>query len=82
MRATTVGWWRRAAEPPLVDRLALPRRLYARDGTRTLVVFDEFQDVLAVADRADAVIRSEIQHHGDAASYIFAGSHVGMMRAP
>jgi uncharacterized protein len=31
-------------------------------------------------DRADAVIRSEIQHHGDAASYVFAGSHVGMMR--
>ena len=28
----------------------------------------------------DAVIRSEIQHHGDAASYVFAGSHVGMMR--
>ena len=26
------------------------------------------------------MIRSEIQHHGDAASYVFAGSHVGMMR--
>ncbi len=68
------------AEPPLLDRLALPRRLYERHGTRTLVVFDEFQDTLAATDRADAVIRSEIQHHGDAASYIFAGSHVGMMR--
>jgi hypothetical protein len=67
-------------EPPLLDRLALPRRLHERHGTRTLVVFDEFQDVLAATDRADAVIRSEIQHHGDAASYIFAGSHLGMMR--
>jgi hypothetical protein len=68
------------AEPPLLDRLALPRRLFERHGQRTLVVFDEFQDVLAASDRADAVIRSEIQHQGDAASYIFAGSHVGMMR--
>ena len=68
------------AEPPLVERLALPLRLYEKHGTRTLVIFDEFQDILAVKERADAVIRSEIQHHGDAASYVFAGSHVGMMR--
>jgi hypothetical protein len=68
------------AEPPLLERLALPRRLNERHGKRTLVVFDEFQDVLAAQDRADAIIRSEIQHHGDAASYIFSGSHLGMMR--
>jgi hypothetical protein len=68
------------AEPPLLERLALPARLYERHGTRTLVIFDEFQDILAAKERADAVIRSEIQHHGDAASYIFAGSQVGMMR--
>jgi hypothetical protein len=68
------------AEPPLVERLALPARLYEKHGTRTLVIFDEFQDILAAKERADAVIRSEIQHHGDAASYVFAGSHVGMMR--
>jgi hypothetical protein len=67
------------AEPPLLERLALPRRLHERHGQRTLVVFDEFQDVLAAQDRADAIIRSEIQHHGDAASYIFSGSHLGMM---
>lgn len=67
-------------EPPLLDRLALPRRLHERNGKRVLVVFDEFQDVLGAQSRADAVIRSEIQHHGDAASYVFAGSHVGMMR--
>lgn len=68
------------AEPPLVERLALPTRLHEKHGTRTLVIFDEFQDILATKERADAVIRSEIQHHGDAASYVFAGSHVGMMR--
>jgi hypothetical protein len=58
----------------------LPARLYEKHGTRTVVIFDEFQDILSTRDRVDAVIRSEIQHHGDAASYIFAGSHVGMMR--
>ncbi len=68
------------AEPPLLERLALPAQLHERHGTRTLVVFDEFQDILATKERADAVIRSEIQHHGDAASYVFAGSHLGMMR--
>jgi hypothetical protein len=68
------------AEPPLLERLALPAHLYKRHGIRSLVVFDEFQDILATKERADAVIRSEIQHHGDAASYVFAGSHVGMMR--
>jgi uncharacterized protein len=34
--------------------------------------------VLAAAN-SDPVIRSAIQHHSDAASYIFAGSQVGMM---
>jgi hypothetical protein len=68
------------SEQPLLERLALPRRLNDRDGTRTLVVFDEFQDVLETKARADATIRSEIQHHGDAASYVFAGSQLGMMR--
>lgn len=68
------------AEPPVLERLALPARLFERHGTRSLIVFDEFQDILAAKDGADAVIRSEIQHHGDAASYVFAGSHLGMMR--
>src|SRR3954447_18904842 len=35
------------AEAPLLDRLALPARLHEKTGVRTLVVFDEFQDVLA-----------------------------------
>ena len=68
------------AEQPLLERLATPRQILERKGLRTLVVFDEFQDVLAARQDADEVIRSEIQHHGEAASYVFAGSEVGMMR--
>jgi uncharacterized protein len=65
---------------PLLERLALPRRLFEKHGKRCLVAFDEFQDVLTANDHMDAVIRSEIERHGDAASYMFAGSHMGMMR--
>ena len=64
----------------LQDRLDLPRRLHAKHGRRVLVVFDEFQGVLTAQSDADALIRAEIQHHADVASYVFAGSHVGMMR--
>ncbi|HKH78593.1 MAG TPA: hypothetical protein VJ996_01150 [Solirubrobacteraceae bacterium] len=68
------------AQQPLLERLALPRRLFEKQGKRCLVAFDEFQDALTAHERIDAVIRSEIERHGDAASYVFAGSHVGMMR--
>lgn len=64
----------------LQDRLDLPRRVHAKHGRRVLVVFDEFQGVLTAQNDADALIRAEIQHHGEAAGYVFAGSHVGMMR--
>jgi hypothetical protein len=64
----------------LLDLLDLPGRLHERTGSRTLVVFDEFQDLLRADDQADALMRGRIQHHGDAASYVFAGSHPGMMR--
>ncbi len=63
----------------LAERLDLPLRVHDRFGTRSLVVFDEFQEVLTADKSVDAVIRASLQHHGDAASYIFAGSHVGMM---
>ncbi len=67
------------AAAPLLERLALPRKVHERWGTPVLVVFDEFQEVLTAQSNADAVIRSEIQHSGAAASYIFSGSHLGMM---
>lgn len=68
------------AEQPLLARLRMPQRLLEKHGLRTLVVFDEFQDVLTARDDADEILRSEIQHHRDAASYVFAGSDLGMMR--
>ena len=63
----------------LMGLLDLPVRLYERTGTRTLVAFDEFQALLAVDPGIDGLFRSKIQRHGDAASYVFAGSHPGLM---
>lgn len=63
----------------LMGLLDLPLELFERTGTRTLVAFDEFQELLAVGDGVDGLFRSRIQRHGDAASYIFAGSHPGLM---
>ena len=68
------------AEGGLIDRLNTPQGVLRSHGLRTLVVFDEFQDVLEAGDDADKVIRSAIQHHGEAASYVFAGSELGLMR--
>lgn len=67
-------------QDPLLERLGLPLKLYENRAKQSLVVFDEFQDVLSAGNETDAVIRSEIERHGHAASYIFAGSHLGMMR--
>jgi hypothetical protein len=59
--------------------LDLPLTLFERSGVRTLIAFDEFQALLAVDPNIDGLFRSRIQRHGDAASYIFAGSHPGLM---
>jgi hypothetical protein len=67
------------SQTPLLDRLALPKRLHEKHGRRVMVVFDEFQDLLRADANIDAVFRSEIEQHGIAVSYIFAGSHPGMM---
>jgi hypothetical protein len=67
------------AESVLLRLLALPAELFDRNGTTSLIVFDEIQDVLAV-NGADGKIRSVIQHHGEAATYAFAGSAPGTMR--
>lgn len=63
----------------LMELLDLPRHVLERDGRRTLAMFDEFQAVLSIGEGLDGLIRSRIQHHGDAASYVFAGSHPGLM---
>ncbi len=66
------------AESVLLRLLELPVALFDRDGTPSVVVFDEIQDVMAV-DGADGKIRSVIQHQGEAATYAFAGSAPGVM---
>ncbi len=63
----------------LMGLLDLPVKLYERTGKRTLVAFDEFQALLSVDDGIDGLFRGRIQRHGDAASYVFAGSHPGLM---
>lgn len=66
--------------PALLDRLSLPRRLQERHGRRCAIAFDEFQDVVRVSDALAGAMRSELEQHGDAAGYIFSGSHPGLMR--
>lgn len=65
----------------LSEMLDLPTKVFARSGTRTLVVFDEFQDLLRMNADVDGLLRSKIQFHRDEASYIFAGSEPGMLNA-
>lgn len=67
------------AESVLLRMLELPAALFDREGTTSLIVFDEIQDVLAVPG-ADGKIRSVIQHQTDAATYAFAGSAPGVMQ--
>ena len=69
-----------AAETALQKLLDLPRALFERDGTSTLVVFDEFQELLVARRDLDGLLRAYIQYHGDAAAYVFAGSEPSMMR--
>jgi hypothetical protein len=63
----------------LSSLLDLPVKIHERTGEATLVVFDEFQDILATKPPLDGLIRSRLEQHEAQASYIFAGSHVGMM---
>ncbi|HLI61448.1 MAG TPA: hypothetical protein VKV21_17465 [Solirubrobacteraceae bacterium] len=67
------------AESVLLRLLELPAVLFERDGTSSLIAFDEIQDVLAVPG-ADGKIRSVIQHQTEAATYAFAGSAPGYMQ--
>jgi hypothetical protein len=71
---------RQAAETVLERMLDLPLTLWEQDRTPTLVVYDEFQDLLVARRDLDGVLRSRIQYHGDAAAYVFAGSEPSMMR--
>jgi uncharacterized protein len=69
------------ARAALLELLDAPRALYESDGELTVVCFDEFQDLLVADDALDGLFRSVIQHHGEAAAYVFAGSQPSLMRA-
>jgi hypothetical protein len=69
-----------AAETVVYRLLDLPHALWEADRSPTLVVFDEFQDLLVARKDLDGLLRSRIQYHGDAAAYVYAGSEPSMMR--
>jgi hypothetical protein len=76
--ATFTATPRMDVESVLLRLLELPAQLARRTGTRTVIVFDEIQDVLNV-DGADGIIRSVIQYQAEDASYLFAGSSPSLM---
>lgn len=78
----------RAPRPPadearaaLLELLDVPRALYDMDGELTVVCIDEFQELLVADDALDGLVRSVVQHHGEAAAYVFAGSQPSLMHA-
>jgi hypothetical protein len=69
------------ARAALLELLDVPRALHDADGELTVVCFDEFQDLLVADDSLDGLVRSVVQHHGEAAAYVFAGSQPSLMHA-
>ena len=65
----------------LLELLDIPLRLHQDGGGLTVVCMDEFQDLLVADNALDGLVRSVIQHHGEAAAYVFAGSQPSLMRA-
>lgn len=59
--------------------LDLPLRLEEGGGFRAFIALDEFQDIDKIPD-LDGLLRSHIQHQGEVASYVFAGSEPGLMK--
>ncbi|MGI8434805.1 MAG: hypothetical protein ACR2LE_08745 [Nocardioidaceae bacterium] len=77
----------RAAQPSqdasltaAAELLDLPVRLFEHDRRQTLVVFDEFQDLLSAGSTLDGLLRSHVQYHGESATYVYAGSQPSLMR--
>jgi hypothetical protein len=69
------------ARAALLELLDVPRTLHEADGELTVVCFDEFQEILVADEAVDGLMRSVIQHHGEAAAYVFAGSQPSLMHA-
>lgn len=68
------------ARAALLELLDVPLGLQRSEGGLTVVCLDEFQDLLVADDALDGLLRSAIQHHGEAAAYVFAGSQPSLMR--
>ncbi|MBI4897239.1 MAG: AAA-like domain-containing protein [Actinobacteria bacterium] len=60
--------------------LDLPVKLFEKTGVRAVIAFDEFQSLLGAGPNLDGFLRSRIQAQTKEATYLFAGSHPGMMR--
>jgi hypothetical protein len=60
--------------------LELPAQLHEQTRKRLLIVYDEFQALIALKGM-DGVFRSHLQHHGEFASYVFSGSEPSLLRA-
>lgn len=58
--------------------LDLPQKIAEQAGQQALVVFDEFQALIAL-NGMDGVVRSHIQHHTQV-SYVFSGSEPTLLR--
>ena len=69
------------ARAALLELLDVPLGLAEADGGLTVVCLDEFQDLLVADDALDGLVRSVVQHHGEATAYVFAGSQPSLMRA-
>ena len=69
------------ARTALLELLDVPRALHDADGELTVVCLDEFQDLLVADDALDGLVRSVVQHHGEAAAYVFAGSQPALIHA-
>jgi hypothetical protein len=69
------------ARAALLELLDVPLGLHQADGGVTIVCLDEFQDLLVADDALDGLFRSVIQHHTEAAAYVFAGGQPSLMRA-
>jgi uncharacterized protein len=65
----------------LADLLDLPAKILASAGDRTIVVFDEFQDFLRTPGELDGILRSKMQDHQEAASYIFCASESALLES-
>ncbi|MGO9247298.1 MAG: AAA family ATPase [Solirubrobacteraceae bacterium] len=74
---------RRVQQPDAISiihaLLELPTKLVEQTEQRALVVFDEFQALIALKG-LDGVFRSHLQHHAQV-SYIFSGSEPSLLQA-